>query len=65
MPVVFGMGGALAVIATIAYFILRDARRNAPVPEGVFEAISRMNPAQARRRRAKAKAAKQARKRNR
>jgi hypothetical protein len=65
LPIIFGMGGAAVLIAAIAVFILRDARRNAPVPEGALDASTRMSAAQIRKRRAKAKAVKQQRKRNR
>lgn len=65
LPILFGMGGAAVLITAIALFILRDARRNAPVPEGALEGSARMSPAQARKRRSKAKAVKQQRKRNR
>lgn len=66
LPVIGGMAAAALLIAGIAYFITRDARRNAPVPEGALaNASARMSPDHARKRRAKAKAAKQQRKRNR
>jgi hypothetical protein len=66
LPIIFGMGGAAVLIAAIAVFILRDARRNAPVPEGgLSNASTRMSAEQIRKRRAKAKAVKQQRKRNR
>lgn len=66
LPIIFGMGGAAVLIAAIAFFVVRDARRNAPVPEGALEgAATRMSPDQARKRRSKAKAVKQQRKRNR
>jgi hypothetical protein len=65
LPIIFGMGGAAVLIAAIALFILRDARRNAPVPEGALDASTRMSAAQIRKRRSKAKAVKQQRKRNR
>jgi hypothetical protein len=66
LPIIFGMGGAAILITAIAVFILRDARRNAPVPGGALtNGSTRVSPAQARRRRAKAKSVKQQRKRNR
>jgi len=66
LPILFGMGGAAVLIAAIAIFVLRDARKNAPVPEGgIAGATTRMSPDQMRKRRSKAKAVKQQRKRNR
>lgn len=65
LPIIFGMGGAAVLIAAIALFILRDARRNAPVTEGALNASTRMSAEQIRKRRSKAKAVKQQRKRNR
>jgi hypothetical protein len=57
-----------ALLAGIAFVILRDARRVAPVPEGqigVSGRPARDTATQMRRRRAKAKAARQQRRRNR
>jgi hypothetical protein len=66
LPIIFGMGGAAVLIAAIAFFVLRDAHRNAPVPEGALDgSATRISPAQVRKRRSKAKAVKQQRKRNR
>lgn len=66
LPIVFGLVGAAVLIGAIAIFIVRDARRNAPVPEGALPGgTNRMSLVQARKRRAKAKAARQQRKRNR
>jgi hypothetical protein len=66
LPIIFGMGGAAVLIAAIAFFVLRDAHRNAPVPEGALDgSTTRMSPAHVRKRRSKAKAVKQQRKRNR
>ncbi len=66
LPIIFGMGGAAVLIAAIAFFVLRDAHKNAPVPEGALEgSATRMSPAHVRKRRSKAKAVKQQRKRNR
>jgi hypothetical protein len=63
---VFGLGGAAALIGVIAAFIIHDARKNAPVPEGFFDSGSNaVSPDQARKRKAKAKAARKQRKRNR
>lgn len=64
LPVIF-VGAALLLLAIAAY-IVRDARRHAPVVEGVIDGASKaIRAAQARKRRAKAKAARQQRKRNR
>lgn len=66
LPIIFGMGGAAVLIAGIAIFVIRDARRNAPVPEGALtDGSTRMSQAQMRKRRSKAKAVKEQRKRNR
>lgn len=60
------MAVAIVLIAGIAIFIMRDARRSAPVPEGALAGGStRLSPEHARKRRARAKASKQQRKRNR
>jgi uncharacterized protein HemX len=62
-----GIGGAIVLIIGIGFFIMRDVRRVAPATDG--EAIEAMNSkhtqAALRKRRAKAKAARQQRKRNR
>ncbi len=66
LPIIFGMGGAAILIGAIATFIVRDARRSAPVPEGgISNASTRMSAHQLRKRRSKAKAVKQQRKKNR
>ena len=55
------------ILAVIAFVIVRDARRMAPVTDTQFAdaAVARHSAAQLRRRRARAKAARQQRKRNR
>ena len=63
-------GSAMAVLAAIAWIILRDAHRAAPVQERSHTPIdtklsARERERQQRQRRAKAKAARQQRKRNR
>jgi hypothetical protein len=63
-----GLIAAAALIGGIAFVILRDARRVAPVPDGQVTGVGRpaRDPASMmRRRRAKAKAARRQRKRNR
>jgi len=63
-----GLIGAGALIAGIAFLILRDARSVAPVPEGQMTGVARSGrdpAAMMRKRRAKAKAARRQRKRNR
>ena len=63
-----GLVAAGALIAGIAFVILRDARRVAPVPDGQVTGAGRSarDPAVTmRKRRAKAKAARRQRKRNR
>jgi uncharacterized protein HemX len=63
-----GLIAAGALIAGIAFMILRDARRVAPVPDGQLTAQGRPArdmAAMMRKRRAKAKAARRQRKRNR
>lgn len=64
-PIIGGMAAAALLIAGIAIFIMRDARRNAPVPEGALTGAAQLRADHAHRRKAKAKAAKQQRKRNR
>ncbi|MGH2833052.1 MAG: hypothetical protein ACRDK2_09780, partial [Solirubrobacteraceae bacterium] len=61
----FGGLVAAAVLLGIAFFILRDARRVAPVSDAWLADASRTSAARMRKRRAKAKAAKRQRKRNR
>jgi hypothetical protein len=56
---------AIAVLGGIAFFIFRDARSVAPVSEGPLGGSARNSAAQMRKRRAKAKAARRQRKRNR
>ena len=72
LQLVLIFGGAMAVLAFIAWVILRDARRAAPVAEGRAHASSgkpqlsaRERERLQRQRRDKAKAARQQRKRNR
>jgi hypothetical protein len=63
-----GLIAAGALIAGIAFMILRDARRMAPIPDGQVTAEGRSArdvAAMMRKRRAKAKAARRQRKRNR
>ena len=63
-----GLIAAGALIAGIAFMILRDAHRVAPVPDGQVTAAGRPArdvAATMRKRRAKAKAARRQRKRNR
>lgn len=64
MVLVFAIAALL--LGGIAFYIVRDARGVAPVPEGLLDAVtSRGQAARARKRRSRAKAARQARKRNR
>jgi hypothetical protein len=62
-----GLGAAVVVLAGVAFVIVRDARRVAPADEtDVIEARSAHDSAvRLQKRRAKAKAARQQRKRNR
>jgi|HubBroStandDraft_3_1064219.scaffolds.fasta_scaffold38825_3 hypothetical protein len=60
---VFVVGGLL--LAGIAFFIVRDARSVAPVGDGLNAGSTQDRAAQMRKRRAKAKAARRQRKRNR
>jgi hypothetical protein len=61
-----GGGAAVLLLMTVAFVIVRDARRVAPVGDGeIVDAVPRRSEAAMRRRRAKAKAARQQRKRNR
>jgi hypothetical protein len=65
--ILVALGAAIALLIGIAYFIVRDARRVAPAGDAVFNEggpSSRDPAAQLRRRRARAKAARQQRKRN-
>lgn len=65
---VLGLAAAGALIAGIAFMILRDARRMAPILDGQMTAEERSArdvAAMMRKRRAKAKAARRQRKRNR
>jgi hypothetical protein len=64
---VLGLAAAGALIAGIAFMILRDARRVAPVPDGQLAGgrPARDVAAMMRKRRAKAKAARRQRRRNR
>ena len=65
--VVLALVAAVALLVGIAYVIIRDARRVAPVPEGqlVDGNPARDSAARLQQRRAKAKAARRQRKRNR
>ena len=64
--VLLGIAIAVILIGAIAYFIMRDARSVAPVADPFEEGRSRPDrAAQLRKRRAKAKEARQQRKRNR
>ena len=64
--ILVAIGAAVVLLAGIAFVIVRDARRVAPAVDGdVVEARSGHNPASLARRRAKAKAARRQRKRNR
>ena len=65
---VLGLGAAVVLIGGIAFLIMRDAHRMAPVPDGQVSGMGRSgrDPAVTmRKRRAKAKAARRQRKRNR
>lgn len=64
--ILFAMGAAVVLLSGIAFVIVRDARRVAPAADGeVTEARSSRDAAVLmRKRRAKAKAARQQRKRN-
>jgi hypothetical protein len=62
----FGLGAAVVLLGGIAFVILRDARSVAPVGDGPVMGRSAHDPAVTlRKRRAKAKAARRQRKRNR
>lgn len=67
--VLLGVGAAVILLGGIAFVVVRDARSHAPIPEGGPGAVgssSRVHSeSHLRRRRAKAKAARQQRKRNR
>ena len=64
--ILVAIGAAVVLLAGIAFVIVRDARRVAPAVDGdVAEVQSGHNPAAMARRRAKAKAARRQRKRNR
>ncbi len=63
--VYFALGGAIVLLIAIGWFIARDARKVAPVPERPHNAPSGRNPDRLARQRARAKAARQQRKRNR
>jgi len=64
---VFAVGGAVVLLSGIVFVIMRDVRNVAPVTEAEFAeaGASRRSEAAMRKRRAKAKAARQQRKRNR
>lgn len=61
------LGAAVVLLSGIAFVIVRDARRVAPAgdPDSIERASARDSAARLRRRRMKAKAARQQRKRNR
>jgi len=63
----FAVGGAVVLLGGIVFVIMRDVRNVAPVTEAEFAeaGASRHSEAAMRKRRAKAKAARQQRKRNR
>ena len=65
--IVLALAAAAVLLIGIAFVIVRDARRVAPVPDGQLPggAAARDPAAELRRRRAKAKAARRQRKRNR
>jgi len=65
--VILALVAAVALLVGIAYVIVRDARRVAPVPEGQLAegGSARDSAARLQQRRAKAKAARRQRKRNR
>jgi len=65
--ILIGIGAAIVLLLGVAYVIIRDARRRAPAEDpGELEArVNRDLALQQRKRRAKAKAARQQRKRNR
>jgi hypothetical protein len=65
--VILGVGAAIVVLAGVAFVIVRDARRVAPVADGQLASggPARDQAARMRQRRAKAKAARRQRKRNR
>jgi hypothetical protein len=62
---VFALIAAVALLAGIAYLIVRDARSVAPVGDGLGGGSASNSAARMRKRRAKAKAARRQRKRNR
>jgi hypothetical protein len=64
---ILGVGAAVVLLGGIAFVIVRDARRVAPAgdADALERGSARDSAAQLRRRRAKAKAARQQRKRNR
>jgi len=62
---IIGLAAAVALLIGIAYMILRDARSVAPVSDGPTGGGTRNPAGRAYRRRRKAKAARQQRKRNR
>jgi hypothetical protein len=64
--ILVAIGAAVLLLSAIAFVIVRDARRVAPTADvEILEARSGHNPATLARRRAKAKAARRQRKRNR
>jgi hypothetical protein len=65
--IIAALGAAVALLIAIAFVIVRDARRVAPVGEGPMGegGDPRRSAAELRKRRARAKAARQQRKRNR
>jgi hypothetical protein len=67
LMLLLGVGAAVVLLGGIAFVIVRDARRVAPAgdADSLERGSSRGSAGQLRRRRAKAKAARQQRKRNR
>lgn len=65
--ILIGIGAAIVLLLGVAYVIIRDARRRAPAedPAELEARVNRDLALQQRKRRAKAKAARQQRKRNR
>jgi hypothetical protein len=65
--IVIALGAAVLLLVGIAFVIVRDARRVAPAGDGLLteRSATRDSAAQIRKRRAKAKAARRQRKRNR
>jgi hypothetical protein len=64
-PMILALVAAALLLGGVAFVIVRDARSRAPVVEGALTGGTRNPEARLRKRRARAKAAKQQRKRNR